>query len=331
MSHHPPVSSPRSTRRWTLALAAFAALAVAAPAAVSVCRGEDASVDPDIPKGLGFVQVEKVQMVMVQAAVTDSKGRPALGLKQEDFSLFDENRPQEIEFFATESDSPIALAFLLDISGSMRQPGKLDASQEAIASFVDALGAKDRYGLICFADHQVAWITPYISNPDLFKLRLGAQRAYGQTALYDALAASPKLADEDIHARKAIVLFTDGLDNASELSPLDAVFLARQVSVPIYTVSFIPTSREMLSDDSRDSLLLLERFSRETGGALFTIRHQDDLQEAIGRIQQDLRSQYVIGFSPDSGSSKRAFRHIRVETRHSRLRVRTRTGYNLGS
>jgi len=309
----------------------LAALVVAAPAVVSLCRGEDASVDSDIPQGLGFVQVEKVQMVMVQAAVTDSKGRPALGLKREDFSLFEENRPQEIEFFATESEAPIALAFLLDISGSMRQPGKLDASQEAIGSFVDALGGRDRFGLICFADHQVAWITPYITDRALFKLRLGAQRAYGQTALYDALAASPRLADEDIQARKAIVLFTDGLDNSSDLPPLEAVRLARQVSVPIYTVSFIPSERGLLSEDSRTSLLLLERFSRETGGALFTIRHPEDLQEAIGRIQQDLRSQYVIGFSPDSGGSKRAFRHIRIETRHSKLRVRTRTGYTLGS
>ena len=82
----------------------------------------------------------------------------------------------------------------------------------------------------------------------------------------------------------------------------------------------------MLAEEDRTGLLLLERFSRETGGTLFTIQKQEDLQTAIAQIQKELRSQYVIGFYPASGT-KGVFRRVRLETDRSRLRIRTRTGY----
>ncbi|MFQ5701831.1 MAG: VWA domain-containing protein [Acidobacteriota bacterium] len=331
MSPNAPKSPRRRGRRLPRALPSLAALALAvATTATPGVRAGTRSTDEPI-RGLQFAQIERVQLVIVPATVTDRKGRPVLGLTQDDFTLFDENNPREIEFFATETNAPISLAFLLDVSGSMRQPGKLESAKSAIASFLDDPGREDLFGLIGFADAQVTWITSFTTDSREFLERLNVQEAYGQTALYDALAASPRLVDEDPHKRKAIVLFTDGLDNASRFTPSEAVRLARLVSVPIYTISFIPLPRKMLSEENRESLLILQRFSNETGGSLFAIHDSQDLAAAIDRIQQDLRSQYVFGFSPDLTETDTGFRRIRLETRSSRLSVHTRTGYNSGS
>ncbi len=293
------------------------------PPAAAAPAAEEPAID------MRFVQVERVSLVLVPVTVSDRKGRPVPGLTRNDFLLLDSGRPRPIEYFATEADAPIAMAFLLDVSGSMRQGGRIDTAKSAIATFVDALGPRDRFGLIGFADAQVTWITDFTSDAGLFKSRLQVQRGFGKTALYDALAASPRLVDEGVQARKAIVLFTDGLDNASSLPALEAIHIARQVSLPIYVFHYIPVARDLLAEESRQAILLLERFARETGGVLFTVRRPEELQEAIGRIQADMRLQYVIGFQPPD-QQRGAFRPLRLDVRRSGLRVRCRTGYYPG-
>lgn len=276
-----------------------------------------------------YTQVERVQLVLIPATVTNARGLPIPGLEQRDFRLTVDGHPRSIEYFATESNVPIAVAFLLDLSGSMRQESKLPEALAAIASFVDTMGPADRFGLIGFADEQVTWITEFTSDKGWFKKRLGVQRAYGQSAIYDALAACPKLVDDTPEARKAIVLLTDGLDNASLLAPLQAMQIARHVPVPIYTVGFTSQPPEMLSRENRDAITLVERFSRETGGVLLPVRSPDALRGAVERIRQDLRSQYVIGFEPE-GSERNRFQRIQLETTSKRHRVRCRTGYYPG-
>ena len=119
----------------------------------------------------------------------------------------------EIRYFRTENQEPVSIAFLLDLTGSMRHVGKLDEAKAAIQVFVDALHPEDRFGLVGFADEQVSWITDFTNERDNFLLRLSVQEGYGQTALFDALGATPRLVDERIGGRRAIVLITDGDDN----------------------------------------------------------------------------------------------------------------------
>ena len=284
--------------------------------------------DLDSPElSLGdFVQIERVETVLVSATVVDRKGRPVGGLSQEDFRLSEEGHSIPIEFFATEANAPVAIAFVLDVSGSMREEGKLGAAKSAVESFVDVLHPEDRFGLIAFADAQVSWITEFTSDKADFKRRLGIQEALGQTALFDALAACPELVDEESQARKAIVLFSDGLDNASRLDAQRAFEIARRASVPIYAISFIPAAVEFLSPDKQDALTVLEGFSTETGGRDFMVQNPGELGAAMDRILLDLRHQYVIGFEPPPRSDS-AYRRILLETTRTRLRVRARAGY----
>ena len=109
----------------------------------------------------------------------------------------------------------------------MKLGDRLGQARQAIRFFVEALDPGDRMGLICFADDQVTWVTEFTSDRTRFLQRLDVQQAVGRTALYDALAASPHLVDDEIQGRKAIVLITDGLDNASQLPTLRAVWLNR--------------------------------------------------------------------------------------------------------
>ncbi len=272
-------------------------------------------------------EVEKVRLVLLPATVTTRRGKPVRGLQRDDFRLYEDGVRQGIDLFATEENSPIALAFLLDVSGSMALGGRLGEAKRAIRSFVQALGPDDYVGLICFAENRVDWVTEFTTDRSRFLQRLEVQEPLGRTALYDALAASPQLVDRRIKGRKAIVLITDGLDNASSMTRLQATWLARRVAVPIYTLSFIPLRENLLPPRAREALRVLVRFSGETGGTLYSIHGAPDLTRAVSRIQAELRFQYLIGYYPPAVELDGAFHVLRLATFRDGLKVRTRTGY----
>lgn len=279
------------------------------------------------PQPSQLSETETVRLVLLSATVTDRRGRPIEGLTEEEFRVYEGGAERPIELFATEGGIPISVAVLLDLSGSMRLGGKLAEAKRLIRTFVAALGAEDRFGLIGFADEQVSWITEFTSDRAEFLQRLDVQQGLGRTALWDALAASPELVDREIRGRRAIVLLTDGVDNASELSELQAVWIARRVDVPIYTLSFLPMPEEDAPERIRDTLRTLQRFSEASGGALYPVRTRDELEAAVAQIQQKLRFQYVIGFYPAPGVWDGSFRPVTLEVERGNYRVRTRQGY----
>ena len=270
-----------------------------------------------------------VRLVLLPASVEDKKGRFVPGLTAKDFRLLDERVPQEIKYFSVESDEPIAIAFLLDVSGSMRQSGKLEAAKESIRHFVDELRPQDRFALICFADEQVSWVTEFTSDRERFLERLLVQEGYGQTALHDAVAAAPKLVDEGIKGRKAIVLITDGVDNASRLTANEALQIARRIEVPIYTVGFTsrPWEDEKKAAELGVNMAVLRLFADETGGEIFVVRDPDEMKESVARISTEMRQQYLIGYTPGISKWDGKFRYVELVARNGRYAVRTRKGY----
>ena len=270
-----------------------------------------------------------VRLVLLPASVEDKKGRVVTGLKSGDFTLTDERVPQQIKYFSVESDEPVAIAFVLDVSGSMRQSGKIEAAKEAVRFFADQLRPQDRFALICFADDQVSWVTEFTSDRERFLERLMVQEGYGQTALNDAVAATPKLVDDSTTGRKAIVLITDGVDNASKLTVEQAVVTARKVEVPIFTVGFttLPWEDQKKVKDLGLNMAVLQMFADQTGGALFVVQDPDEMKEAVARISTDLRHQYLIGYSPGLARWDGRFRSVQLVARNGRYVVRTRKGY----
>ncbi len=302
------------------------------PAAITETPGAERKLDNETVERLLRVQDEQevaVRLVLLPASVEDRRGRIITGLKAGDFSLTDDDVPQTIKYFSVESDEPVAIAFVLDVSGSMRQSGKIDAAKEAIRFFVDQLRPQDRYALICFADDQVSWVTEFTSDHQRFIERLMVQEGYGQTALNDAVAAIPKLVDESTTGRKAIVLITDGVDNASKLTMEQSVVTARKVEVPIFTVGFssLPWEDQKRTKDLGFNMSVLQLFADETGGSLSVVRDPDELKEAVSRISTQLRHQYLIGYSPGLDHWDGSFRAIELQARSGRYVVRTRKGY----
>jgi Ca-activated chloride channel family protein len=304
-----------------MAVAALPVLAGSGPS-------EDEGPDIELLRRLHLTEQEEVRLVEVPAVVTNRRGRIVRGLEKGDFRLYEDYVPQEIKFLWTETDQPVSIAFLLDVSGSMRQAGKLDEAKEAIRVFADGLRGDDQIGLVCFADEQVAWVTDFTSDRHNFVRRLDVQQGYGQTALYDALAAAPRLVDEQVGGSKAIVLFTDGVDTASKMSTFEALGLSRSVNVPIYAVGFTTfASRLLPKGTTPPEHRTVAMFAEETGGRLFLVLDPDDLKEAVLAIQRELRFRYVIGYRPSRSLWDGSFRRIKLEMVRSGLDVRARTGY----
>jgi Ca-activated chloride channel family protein len=324
-----------------LELRAAAVVGIAGMALLSWAASGASAEPKPVPKGpvdeatlqellkLPHTEVETVRLVLVPAHVLDRRGRVVQDLRSQDFRLFEDQAPQRIEFFSTEGDEPISIAFLLDVSGSMRQSDKLESAKDAVRYLVERLRPADRFALICFADEQVSWVTEFTSDRARFLERLEVQEGYGQTALNDAVAASPELVDLKVKGRKAIILITDGVDNASRLTPEQAVALAGKVDVPIYILGFtaLPENLRRKNEDPRGSLAAIRRFSDQTGGALFSVHDPDEMKEAVSQIDQELRHQYLLGYYPTASTWDGAFRRIHLETTRSRLIVRARKGY----
>jgi Ca-activated chloride channel homolog len=274
------------------------------------------------------VEETEVRVVLLPTSVTDGKGRNVIGLNQADFRLFEDAQLQQIRFFSSEYNDPVAIAFLLDVSGSMRQFDKIGHAKEAIRFFVDQLKPGDLFALICFADRQVSWVTEFTDDREWFLKRLMVQEGYGQTALHDAVAAAPKLVDERIKGRKAIVMITDGIDNYSELDIDRAVDVARRTNVPIYTIGFTSVSEEMLPKEKRGTDLEILRYvSNETGGRIFSVQDPEELKDAVIVVDEELRHQYLIGYYPPWTRPDGRFHTLRVVTENKGHHVRTRTGY----
>jgi Ca-activated chloride channel family protein len=330
-----PIMYPQ---RFLLALACASTLGLgltagaAEPGALTNSAGSNPKLDSATVERLLKLQDEQevaVRLVLLPASVEDKRGRIVTGLKAGDFSLTDEKVPQQIKYFSVESDEPVAIAFVLDVSGSMRQSGKLEAAKEAIRFFVDQLRVQDRFALICFADEQVSWVTEFTSDRQRFVERLMVQEAYGQTALNDAVAAIPKLVEERTAGRKAIVLITDGVDNASKLTTHESIAAARKVEMPIFTVGFstLPWEDRKKAKDLGFNMAVLQLFAEETGGAMFVVQDPDEMKEAVSKISTDIRHQYLIGYSPGLERWDGRFRSVQLVARNGRYVVRTRKGY----
>jgi len=284
--------------------------------------------DSSPPLNIDQQETVTVRLVLVPASVENRHGKVVRGLGESDFRLWEDSVRQNIEFVSVENGQPVSLAFLLDVSGSMRQLGKIEEAKQAIRELIRSLRTGDSFALIGFADEQVSWITEFTSDRRRFLERLEVQEGYGQTALNDAVAAAPGLVNERAVGRKAIILITDGVDNASVLTTSQAIGMARRVNVPIYAIGFTSLREELRPrDESQSNYGVLHQFSAETGGAFFAVSDPDELKEAVSRIDEDLRQHYLIGYYPLKKERDGGFRQITLRTSRTGHTVRTRKGY----
>jgi Ca-activated chloride channel family protein len=259
-----------------------------------------------------------VDVVIVSVTVTDERNRFVQGLNREHFRVWEDRIEQEIVQFGSE-DTPVSLGIVLDRSGSMggqRGRSPLDLARESAYSCLKNGLREDEYFLIEFSD------TPQVSADfttdvaDLSK-RLFFSAAGGRTALWDAIYAGVAKLQDAAHARKALLVLTDGGENRSRYSLGELKGALREKDVRIYGADRVEVEIDGLA-----------QLAEQTGGRIF--RSSNPCEE----LAADLRSQYVIGYRSTNRAADGAWRAIRVRLDTdglprgmSDLSVRARTGY----
>lgn len=266
-----------------------------------------------------------VNVVNVLATVRDKQGDLVRGLTQDDFTIEADGRPQTIRYFSPQAGQPLTIGLLVDVSGSQRTV--LADQRRASQQFLDkVLRKEDRAFLLAF-DRQVR-LFEGMTLPELDMKTSGSQG----TALYDAIVAAGRRISGQA-GRKALIVFSDGFDTASSASLSAAIETAQRADALAYSIRFldrgifafeVPESKGG-SPVPREGRKALERIARETGGAYFDLSAAGTLEKVYARIEDQLRNQYSLGFTP---SSQRAgYRKLRVSVKRKGLTVQARDGY----
>jgi len=301
---------------WTLTWSAGSAPRPHRIEAVLRRDGAEAAVSRVRTRGLGFSATADARVVSLSPIVTDSGGRYVQGLSREDFSVFVDGQPQEIETFES-VNSALSVVLVLDQSSSMAL--KLRNARAAALEFLAALKPGDRAAVLTFASNVVGF-TPFSTDRTAARKALEAARVSGETALYDAAAVALRKLRET-SGRRAVVLFTDGEDNRSRTSIDQVVDLARATEASVFSVA-------QGSAEVRALLRGLDRLARETGGRAWFISSIKSLSDVFREVVAELENQYFLTFTP-ADQRPRTWHRVEVKTRKPGLTVRARTSFRI--
>jgi Ca-activated chloride channel family protein len=284
-----------------------------------------ASENADEPQGAMITLHSRVNEVNVLFIATDKHGKFVRDLNQTDFSILDDHKPpQAILNFRRETDLPIHLGLLVDVSGSVGS--RFEFEQQAATSFLQhTLRAHyDRAFVMGFNTHNQI-IQDFTDNAALLSSGIRRLQNGGGTALYDAIYRACKekfLKDRpERPVRKAIIVVSDGEDNQSEVSRAQAIEMAQRAEVIIYAISTDDSGLVLRGDK------VLEQIADATGGRAFFPFKMKDITHSFAAIEDELRSQYVVSYKPADFDADGRFRSIQISSLKKDLQVRARRGY----
>ena len=270
-----------------------------------------------------------VKLVNVYATVLDSQGAPVGSLTKESFVVSEDGYPQSIAHFERESDLPLSIVLAIDTSLSTRKDLRLEV--ESARRFIHAiLRPRDRVMIMAF-DTEVREIVRFTSDTKTIDRGLDTIHAGGATALYDAVfLASDAL--QNRQGRKVLIIVTDGGDTVSSTSYQQALREAIQSEALVYGVIDVPIAANAGRDIGGEHALI--QLSHDTGGRYFYADSGADLDSVFKKIDEELRTQYLLGYYPNRRIADSSFRRIKVDVtppkdeEHSGpLSVRARSGY----
>ena len=294
---------------------------------VSALAGGQAPKPSDEPPT--FAESAGVEYVMLPVLVTDKSGKFADGLRKEDFVLKVGDTRVPVDTFDRDESAPVSFAFLVDTSGSMGVANKLENAKNAIRTIIRSHKSGDDFALFAFSEGEVRVIEDFSADPSRLVRALDELEASGQTALFDAVASTPERMMKGRNNKRAILLFTDGVDNASELTAEKMAELLQRVSVPVYPVGMKDSAFDILTERQRQELSVdtLQMLAASSGGRLHLVSSDDDLRPLAAQISSEVRQQYLLGFAP-SGKGDVKYRIVFVSVaKPGSWVVRTRRGY----
>jgi VWFA-related protein len=284
-------------------------------------------------------------VVSVTAVVRDRKGRFVRDLGSKDFTVAESGRQKPILDFRAESDGPVKLALVFDVSGSMRVATRAADARQAARHLLSALRPTDQAALFSF-DTKLQRVRDFTSDvTSLISALDHVEPPYGQTSLYDAVAetaqhvatanAAPGTSDDRrqqplLVQRRAVVVLTDGVDTKSQLTSAEVTTIASGIDVPVYVLavmSAVDDPREDGRDRREAEDSALRNLAHWTGGELFISTAPAHASIAARRIVDELRHQYVLAFE---ASAQPGWHPLEIRARDRNHVVRARAGYTAG-
>lgn len=267
-------------------------------------------------------------LVMVPVSVTDAAGRVVQDLNMEDFLVVEDGNVEPIAKIAEAGQSPLQLALLFDLSGSVRH--RFDFELQAAIRFLEKVWKPgDAVTIIAFSEEPITHLRNSTSLSEALQDLLKLQPSESATAFYDAVVRSARLLRESAtpDSRQAEIVLSDGEDNRSDGTIVDALREVQRSDTIFYSIN--PGGNSIRLNDisikgQRDLMLL----ANETGGTAFISDETSDLDQIFGRIATELRAQYLLGYYSSNQRLDGRFRRIAVSIpKRPDLRIRARQGY----
>jgi Ca-activated chloride channel homolog len=277
---------------------------------------------PTGASGASTISVD-TELVALPVSVTGANGSFISGLTLENFRVYEDKRLQKITMFQ-QGDTPVTVGLIVDHSRSMGP--KLPEVAAAVSGFARSSNPQDEMFVVDFNDDvsvELLGGKAFTSDPRVLGKAVGAVTARGRTALYDAVAEGLLHLRLGTCERKALIIVSDGGDNASQHTLSQVLALAQQSQVLIYSIGLI-------SDTGEVDPAVLRRLSKDTGGVAYFPDAAHNVTIISAQIARDLREQYTLGFTPEKATKANSFRRIEVKVTapgHGRIHVRTRAGY----
>jgi len=290
-----------------------------------------------LPPRLAVAQIDRpqatfkssVDVVSVTAVVRDKKGRVVRTLTPGDFVVTDQGNLRTIVDLQSDDQAPASVALLVDGSGSMRLGSATVSSQQICEMILSNLRSdRDLAALMSF-DTRLLTLREFTQEFDQIRSGLGEVEAFGSTSIYDAIAGTAAAVANRTQNRRAVVVITDGADNASSYSPEEVAWIASTIDVPVYVFAVgelnpLPAPGERSGSEARNALFEL---ARATGGDYFFASSPSLVSQSTNRLLEDLRHQYLIAFEPGTATG---LRRIEIRARNSDFKVRSRKWYSAG-
>ncbi|HTQ61395.1 MAG TPA: VWA domain-containing protein [Candidatus Solibacter sp.] len=263
-------------------------------------------------------------LVVVPINVTTSSGAFVSGLKADNFRIFEDGRRQDITLFK-EEDAPVTVGLVVDHSRSMGP--KLSAVLLAVNAFAHSSNPDDEMFVVDFNDTVSVELMrgkPFTNDTAELQEALSAVTAIGQTALYDAVTEALIHVELGQWDKKAVIIVSDGGDNASRIKFSELLARAQRAHVVIYSIGLVDEAGE------EENPRVLRKLANATGGLAFFTKRSDEAGPFMKHIARDLREQYTLGYVPTASGGRASFRKLKVEVSSpaaGKLRVRTRPGY----
>jgi len=287
----------------------------------------------------------EVKVVNVLANVHAKNGEIIRDLTKDDFALTEDGRPQTIRYFSSETELPLTLGLMVDTSMSQRRV--LDAERIASYSFVENVlrEGTDQVFIVQFdlgvdirqkltsSRRVLQSALAQVDTPSIQRLEL--QRG-GGTLLYEAVAVAARDVMRPLTGRKALIVLSDGVDTGSDIPLTTAIEEAQRSDTLVYGIVFSDANAygtllgPLLGGGGPDGRGVLMRLSRETGGRCFEVSKHLSIEEIFRAIQDELRSQYNLGFVSDVPVRISGFRRLQLTARNKGLVVQAQSRYWAG-